>query len=182
MDIYYPRYIGMVRVDSFPERMSSMQMRTGVEQAVYALLILSLLPERAVLSGEALSSRLGASPTYFQKLLRKLVQAGLLTSIPGAKGGFRLCNPPSEIQIYDVYMAIEGRQSLYSSNGLFDGLVTHDEEPGHCKLTRLMNEAESAWRHALQQETVDSLKKQIWADYPHTSTQLEAWAEQSLIT
>lgn len=67
-----------------------MQMKTGVEQSVYAILILNMLPDKAVLPGEAISQQLGASPTYFQKLLRKLVSADLITSVPGVKGGFKL--------------------------------------------------------------------------------------------
>lgn len=158
-----------------------MRMRTGVEQAVYALMILGLLPDRAVLSGEAISSRLGASPTYFQKLLRKLVQSGLVMSVPGAKGGFRLARHAGEIRVYDVYVAVEGQQSLYTSNGLFDSLVVHDEEPGRCMLAQVMEEAEASWQGALKQETVESLKKQIWMDYPNTSGALEEWAQQNSV-
>lgn len=39
---------------------------------------------------EAISQQLGASPTYFHKLLRKLVSSDLITSVPGVKGGFKL--------------------------------------------------------------------------------------------
>lgn len=67
-----------------------MHMKTGVEQCVYAIFLLSMLPDKAVLPGEAISQQLGTSPTYFQKLLRKLVSADLITSVPGVKGGFKL--------------------------------------------------------------------------------------------
>lgn len=67
-----------------------MHMKTGVEQSVYALLLLTMLPDKAVLPGEAISQQLGASPTYFHKLLRKLVSSDLITSVPGVKGGFKL--------------------------------------------------------------------------------------------
>jgi hypothetical protein len=45
-------------------------MKTGVERSVYAILLLNMLPDKAVLPGEASSQQLGASATYFQKLLK----------------------------------------------------------------------------------------------------------------
>lgn len=67
-----------------------MQMKTGVEQSVYACFsLLNMLPDK-VLHSEVISEQIGASPTYFQKLLRKLVSADLITSVPGVKGGFKL--------------------------------------------------------------------------------------------
>lgn len=84
-----------------------MHMKTGVEQSVYALVLLNMLPDKAVLSGEAISQQLGASATYFQKLLRKLVTADIITSVPGIKGGFKLKKSPEDIRVYDVYLAVE---------------------------------------------------------------------------
>ena len=84
-----------------------MHMKTGVEQSVYAILLLNMLPDKAVLPGEAISQQLGTSPTYFQKLLRKLVSADLIASVPGVKGGFKLTKRPETICVYDIYLAIE---------------------------------------------------------------------------
>ncbi len=96
-----------------------MKMTAGVEQAVYALLLLNRLPKQAMLSGESLSQQLHVSPTYLQKLMRKLVRAGLVSSVPGVKGGFRLQAVPENIRIYDVYIGVEGLESLYRSNCIF---------------------------------------------------------------
>ena len=84
-----------------------MHMKTGVEQSVYALVLLNMLPDKAVLSGEAISQQLGAAVTYFQKRLRKLVTADIITSVPGIKGGFKLKKRPEDIRVYDVYLAVE---------------------------------------------------------------------------
>lgn len=134
-----------------------MQMKTGVEQSVYAILMLNMLPDRAVLPGEAISQQLGTSPTYFQKLLRKLVSADLITSVPGVKGGFRLKKKPEEIRIYDIYLAIEGQQSLYSASGILDDMLDLEKEDTGCLLTDLMGEAESVWKSVLKRETIASL-------------------------
>jgi Rrf2 family protein len=138
-----------------------MQMKTGVEQSVYAILMLNMLPDKAVLPGEAISQQLGTSPTYFQKLLRKLVSADLITSVPGVKGGFKLKKKPEEIRIYDIYLAIEGQQSLYSASGILDDMLDLEKEDRCCLLTDLMEEAESVWKSVLKRETIASLSDGI---------------------
>lgn len=138
-----------------------MQMKTGVEQSVYAILMLNMLPDRAVLPGDAISQQLGTSPTYFQKLLRKLVSADLITSVSGAKGGFKLKKKPEEIRIYDIYLAVEGQQSLYSASGILDDMLDLEKEDTGCLLTDLMEEAESVWKSVLKRETIASLSDGI---------------------
>ncbi|MGE7877938.1 RrF2 family transcriptional regulator [Peribacillus muralis] len=137
-----------------------MQMKTGVEQSVYAMLLLNFLPEKAVLSGDVISQQLGGSATYFQKILRKLVSADLLTSVPGIKGGFKLKKRPEDIRIYDVYLAVEGKQSLYSSSGIFHDMLKLKEKD-ICLLSNLMEEAETSWKTILKRETIASLNEEI---------------------
>ncbi|OKL36098.1 RrF2 family transcriptional regulator [Domibacillus mangrovi] len=158
-----------------------MQMKTGVEQSVYAILILNMLPDKAVLPGEAISQQLGASPTYFQKLLRKLVSADLITSVPGVKGGFKLRKKPEDIRVYDIYLAIEGKQSLYSSSGVLHGMLDLEEENSCCLLTNLMEEAESSWKSVLKRETVASLYEEINESYPLKVQLLQEWIKEKMV-
>lgn len=139
----------------------ALQMKTSVEQSVCAIILLHMLPEKAVLPGEVISQQLGASPTYFQKILRKLVRADLITSVPGVKGGFKLKKKPEEIRVYDIYLAIEGRQSLYSSSGTLSHMLNINLEENYCMINDLMEEAEEAWKAVLQRETVASLSKKL---------------------
>lgn len=142
-----------------------MQIKTGVEQSVYAMLLLTFLPKKAVLSGDVISTQLGGSPTYFQKLLRKLVHADLLTSVPGSKGGFRLARAAEAISIYDVYVAVEGKQSLYSSSGIFHDLLNlKDKEI--CLLSDVMAEAETSWQTTLRSQSIADLMKEIHTKCP----------------
>ena len=52
------------------------------------------------------------SPATVRKLLKQLVDAGIVTSYRGAKGGYRLANEPSTFTIADVIGAIEGPIAL----------------------------------------------------------------------
>ena len=158
-----------------------MQMKTGVEQSVYAILILNMLPDKAVLPGEAISQQLDASPTYFQKLLRKLVSADLITSVPGVKGGFKLKKKPEDIRVYDIYLAIEGQQSLYSSSGILHGMFELEEEDCCCLLTDLMEEAESSWQSVLKRETVASLYEEVNVNYPSKVQSLQKWVKEKMV-
>lgn len=156
-----------------------MHMKTGVEQSVYAILLLNMLPNKAVLSGEAISQQLNASPTYYQKLLRKLVSADLIASVPGVKGGFRLKKRPEDICVYDIYLAIEGRQSLYSPSGILGDLLELEKNEYGCLLTDLMNEAESAWKTVMKRETIASLAQKMEEErFQPKAAELQQWLNE----
>jgi Rrf2 family cysteine metabolism transcriptional repressor len=46
--------------------------------------------------------------SYLEHLVAKLRQAGLVSSVRGAHGGYRLAHPASEIEMLDVVQALEG--------------------------------------------------------------------------
>lgn len=157
-------------------------MKTGVEQSLYAIFILKMLPDKAVLPGEAISYQLKSSPTYTQKMLRKLVKADLITSVAGVKGGFKLRRKPEDIRVYDIYLAIEGQQSLYSTSGvLHDMLDLEEADDDNCLLTTLMDEAESSWKSVLKRETVASLHKQIDKEYSPKMESLREWLKVKMV-
>lgn len=159
-----------------------MHMKPGVEQSVYAILLLNMLPDKAVLPGEAISQQLGTSPTYFQKLLRKLVSAGLITSVPGVKGGFKLNKKPEDINVFDIYMAIEGQQALYTSSGVLGDLLELEEPERCCLLTDLMLDAENAWRFRMEQETIAVLSEKMKEQrFQEKTKKLTDWLSQKLV-
>ena len=162
--------------------MNDMQMKTGVEQSVYAVLLLNMLPDKAVLHSEVISGQIGASPTYFQKLLRKLVSADLITSVPGVKGGFKLKKDPEDIRVYDIYVAIEGQQSLYSPSGILNDVLELEYDDRCCVLGELMEEAEESWKAVLNRETIASLAEQVESDrFVHHVTDLKKWVEENMV-
>jgi Rrf2 family protein len=62
---------------------------------------------------------LGITYTTFTTLSIPLRQSGLLTSVQGRNGGFKLGKPVSEISFYDVFLCFE--QELCISQTLKDG-------------------------------------------------------------
>jgi FeS assembly SUF system regulator len=82
--------------------------------ADYATLIMSHLvgnPELLV-SAAHLAHQLKLSIPVVSKILKILCNAGLLTSVRGAVGGYRLARAPEEISLADVVCAIEGNFAM----------------------------------------------------------------------
>jgi len=51
----------------------------------------------------------GLPPDYVEQILLKLRRAGLVTSVRGARGGYFLARPASEVSVRDVLEAAENR-------------------------------------------------------------------------
>jgi len=49
------------------------------------------------------------SANHLSKVLQRLVKSGLLVSIKGAKGGFKLTRKPEDIKFIEIYEAIDGK-------------------------------------------------------------------------
>lgn len=158
-----------------------MQMKTGVEQSLYALLLLHMLPDKAVLPAEAISSQLNTSQTYFQKMLRKLVNADLIQSVAGIKGGFKLKRKPENIRVYDIYVAIEGQQSLYTASGVLDDMLDLTGEEYTCLMTNVMDEAELSWQTVLKRETVASIYEDIEKQFNPKIEHLQSWLKTHMV-
>ena len=79
----------------------------------YALQTLAALPEDGNYHlSRDLARKLHLPAPYLAKILQSLVQAGLLESVRGPKGGFRLARPAREVTVGDVLQALEGPEAL----------------------------------------------------------------------
>jgi Rrf2 family protein len=54
------------------------------------------------------SRKMQIPKTFLAKIFQRLVRAGLVESIRGMNGGFRLAKKPSEISLLDIMEAIQG--------------------------------------------------------------------------
>ena len=73
-----------------------------------ALIDLAQYGEQEAVSIQSISARQQISDSYLEQLVRKLKKAGLVTSLRGAQGGYRLAKPAEEISVGDVLRALEG--------------------------------------------------------------------------
>lgn len=52
-----------------------------------------------------LAKSVKTNPVVIRRLIHDLIASGLVESIPGPKGGFRLGRPADEITLWDLYLA-----------------------------------------------------------------------------
>ena len=82
-----------------------MKLSGSCEQGIAIILLIAQSKTKA-LSAKQISNRLNLSLTYSQKILRKLVVANLIKSIPGINGGFLLANSTKKISLLNIIQAI----------------------------------------------------------------------------
>ena len=90
-----------------------MKLGDGVEQAIHSVSMLAGLSEGGVLSAAALAEFHGVSTSYLLKHLQSLSNAGIVTTVPGPKGGYRLARTTDKITLLDIVLAVEGPQPAF---------------------------------------------------------------------
>ena len=123
-----------------------------VEQGIYVVLILSLEKDHRPLRSSELSTILDVSDSYLKKILRKLVVAGIVTSSPGKEGGFQLARSVTEISLYDVYTALEGKECELKMTGIGSRIFTRGKEfaEEEEKVVRAFDRANEAFGNELR--------------------------------
>lgn len=111
------------------------------------LFLVASEPDRPV-GVQLLADKQGVSPTYLSKILTKLVKAGLIESISGAGGGYRLRVKKEDISFLDIIHAVEGTASLFDCCGSRDS---------QCAIHRVMLAAEEEMEHILKNKKLIEL-------------------------
>lgn len=101
------------------DRSSLMNVGRRVDYAIRALAYLAGQPPKRIVPCGEIEARQGVPRHFLSKILRSLVAAGLLESLSGARGGFRLQRPPTQISVRQVYEGVEGELRLIDC--LYDG-------------------------------------------------------------
>jgi len=65
----------------------------------------------AVVSNRSIAGSQGISENYLEQIMAQLKESGIVASIRGAGGGFRLKKPPEEISAGEILRAVEGSLS-----------------------------------------------------------------------
>lgn len=124
-----------------------MKLSTKGRYGLRALIDLAQYGKEEAVSIQSISARQQISDSYLEQLVRKLKKAGLVTSIRGSQGGYRLAKPAEEISVGDVLRALEGSIEAVSC-----------QEGENC-VGKDLCVARYVWRKVNKsiQETVDSI-------------------------
>mgnify|MGYP006421158241 CR=1 FL=1 len=86
--------------------LNQMKLTTRGHYSVKALLDLSLQSRLRPTSVKAIATRQGLPPAYLEKLLITMRQAGLVESVRGAQGGYKLAREPQFIFLGQILEAV----------------------------------------------------------------------------
>jgi Rrf2 family protein len=144
-----------------------MKLSEGVEAAIHCAATLASLDGAATMPGSALAEQFGLSPSYLLKHLNALASAGILESVPGPAGGYRLGRGPSHISLLDIVLAVEGPQPAFRCaeirrNGPVKLPASAYVKP--CGINAAMLRAEKAYRAALARERLSDIVADFMTD------------------
>ncbi len=78
----------------------------NTDYAVRALVALNA--ERRVMSASSLAERDGVPVDFLRKIMQLLKDAGIVESVRGPFGGYRLSRAPAGITLYEIIKAVQG--------------------------------------------------------------------------
>lgn len=85
-----------------------MKISTKGRYALEAVLDLALTLDKAHVSLKEISERRNISETYLEQIFVKIKKNGIVTSVRGAQGGYKLQRSPKDISVGDIVRAVEG--------------------------------------------------------------------------
>ena len=148
-----------------------MKMAEGVEWALHSCLNMTWLEPGRAVSATRLAAFYGLPTAYLNKQLQALVRAGILRSVSGPRGGFRLARAPEEITLLDVVTAIEGAEEAFRCAQILrhgpGGRAAVDYRQA-CLISQAMRRADLAWRRELAGQTLAQLREAVGDRYPDT--------------
>ncbi|MBG0567929.1 RrF2 family transcriptional regulator [Actinoplanes aureus] len=158
-----------------------MRMSEGVEWALHTCLNLTWLPGDQAVPTAKLAAFYALPAAYLNKQMQALARAGIVSSTPGPRGGFRLARSPEQITVLDIVVAIEGPDEAFRCVQLLkqgpgaDPAVDYRQA---CLISQAMHRADMAWRRELAAQTLAGLKADVEQQYPaapgNTSSALRA--------
>ena len=109
-------------------------------------------PRDSQLSARGMAESTSLPLPAVSKMLKELASAGLLESLRGAKGGYRLARTPEAITVAEIVHALEGPIALMECTA----------GPGHCEVEARCTVSEP-W-HRINRAVHDALSRVTLAD------------------
>ncbi|MEG0275533.1 MAG: Rrf2 family transcriptional regulator [Coprobacillus sp.] len=137
-----------------------MKIRQSFEQAICILLLIGSRHEPV--KSHELSKELDVSDSYLKKITRQLVISDLITSKASKLGGFVLNRSLEDISLYDIFIAIEGKEKFIETSHLVDKvfdshLKVKDTEE---MIVNYLDQAERQYKDKLKEITLSHIVKQ----------------------
>ncbi len=128
-----------------------MKLSTKGRYATRILLCIARLQDEQPVPKKRIAEQEGISTDYIEQIIVPLKNAGLVNSVRGLRGGFRLAKDPADITVYDVLSASEGDINLVGC--LAEGCSNSDK----CVVQRVWQGASNVLRDYFSQITLKEL-------------------------
>jgi Rrf2 family protein len=161
-----------------------MRIGEGVEWALHCATVLAIVPPETTLPAARLSEFHGVPAAYLAKTLQALSRAGIVESLPGRNGGYRLARPAAEITLLDVVQAVEGDETAFRCSEIRQrgpAAIAAEHYARPCSIAAAMWRAERAWRAELAATTVaDMLRELGRVINPESAVKAAQWMQEVL--
>ncbi len=161
-----------------------MRLSDGVEWGVHACVLLAAVPAGSALPAARIAEYHGVPAAYLAKHLQSLARAGVLETVKGARGGYRLARPASAITVLEVVEAIDGDDAAFQCTEIRrrgPAAMPAREYTRACGIHRVFDQADDAWREVLRTTTVEQLFMGVLHDVTRPALEKGArWLEAAV--
>ncbi len=139
-----------------------MKLTEGIEWAIHCCSLLAALPEGTSLPARRLAEFFDLPEHYLAKHLQSLSTAGVLVTIKGPGGGYRLAKRAKDITLLEIVEAVDGETSSFvcteiRRNGPSGVKPSAYRKP--CGIARAMWRADKAWRNELRKVSLKEIQE-----------------------
>lgn len=133
-----------------------MQLTRGTDYGILGIVYLATQPLDRVTLLHEIAEHQDVPESYLAKVFQNLTKEGLVRSRRGAKGGFCLARPASEITLRQVIEALQGPISLNRCLDIREGCPRLET----CAIAPVLREAQQQVLETLDAATLDVLAEQ----------------------
>ena len=130
-----------------------------VEYAIIALLHVAAIQDQHLTTARELSRRYNIPLELMGKVLQSLTRAGLILSVQGIKGGYKLNKALASITVNEVLIAVEGRLKLVGC--LSQRPPNHCEQQIHCTIKNPMEIIQSRMERLFENLKLQEIEEEI---------------------
>jgi Rrf2 family protein len=141
-----------------------MKMSESVEWTAHACALLAALPKGVGLPANALAEFHALAPAYMAKHMQALARAGVVESVRGAGGGYRLARAPTDISLWDIVEAIEGDEPAFRCAEIRQQgpcVTPQGDFRKPCEIHAAFGRAENAWRIELKSVSLADIATEV---------------------
>lgn len=161
-----------------------MHLSEGVEWGIHSALLLASCKESENMPGKALAAAYGLSESYLVKHLKVMVTAGILQSVPGPYGGYKLAKPLHHLTLLHIYEAFEGSGTIFRCQEIRKcgelAMKNKQHYKQDCQIKSAMHRAEDAYRKELAKTKLSDIATEFLESADKRLLHhIQSWTEQN---